>query len=145
MSLLEIMRTTVIVLLVLALFILAACSKGNVLTGQAVAETDTKPTPVKKVEKTSEEPVSSPVKEEKEKEPVLGDVEEPDYSDVAGTCTTDGATTRHIDENGVKTVYRGDCFGDKLVKYGCDGNRLTTEFEKCSGECVVENYFAQCS
>ena len=100
---------------------------------------------VEKDDSSDDEGEAGPGQEEP-KEKLLDDVEAPDYSSSAGTCTVDNkGVARQIDDDGVKTVYRNDCFGDKLVKYGCEGGELTTDLENCDKECIIVNYVARCA
>ena len=141
------MRKLVIVLLVLALFVLAACSKGNVITGQTIADTESAKETVKEVDQDdSTDDEVDPEPEEEAQEELLSDAETPDYSDSKGTCTVDNAgVVRHIDEDGLKTVYRNDCLGDKLVKYGCENNEMTTDLENCARGCEIVKYAGRCA
>lgn len=132
-------------MVVLVLLLLVACSK-NTITGRALDAAPTaQPTPE----------VTAPAEDTEEELPVdVDETPEPDqFADVTDVptyelrkeCTTDSkGVVRYFDENGLKTVYRNECYGGFLTSYRCEGNQVLSENKVCSGECKQGPYGDTC-
>ena len=140
------------IVVILAVFFLASCSKEGTLTGNAVNDQPNPqagPSDSKPSTQSSGAPKTSSAAEttDPNKQSTLpSDVKAPDYSSLKGSCLDDGSgTVRVIDESGQKTVYRTDCLGDKLVQYSCKDKELDTKLTTCPNGCAEQNYVGKCN
>ncbi len=142
-------------MVVLVLMLLVACSP-KTITGRALDAAPTaQATPEAKTAPTEDAKDSAGEDGEPEEAPLdIDETPEPDqFADVTDVptyelrkeCTTDSkGVVRYFDENGLKTVYRNECYGGFLTTYRCEGNQVLSENKVCSSECKQGPYGDTC-
>lgn len=118
-------------LLIMSLFLVAllviAC--GGTITGSAVDDTADEPT----AEDDNDDEhiiVEGPTEEEKKF-----------AEEYAGKdCEEDSLGVVRVYEDGKKTVYKNDCFGNILVDYYCEDGKLENDNVKCPSSCQKDRY-----
>jgi len=124
------MRAYLLILCIISLISLSAC--GGTITGQAVTDFE--------VTEDAPEDDSDDVEEDEKDEHIIveGPTEEEEkFAELyAGrTCEEDSLGMVRVFQDGKKTVYRNECFGNILIDYGCEGGKLVSENIKCPRSC----------